>query len=476
MLGAMALTFAACEDGPSVVPPQSNPQGPVLEAGNIAVVAAGPMTSGKVDLANYETSNLEIAQVQSVDTLLENEVIRFGFEYSSKEDFSNAIEIPVVMNGNSGSVAGDDLMTAHIALFGKSPSEKTVYYRIPVYVTRNNVEYRWGGTDFYAIQGSYIETIPVTTIIEDAYYFLGNATTWDLAAASAFKFDHSSANVYDDPVFTYTVTVEEPDCYWKIAPQSAIDSNSWDTVIGVAVDGSTDLEGLLVDEDPGAGRLVEPGTYVVTINLMEMTYSMKLFTQPMFLACRGGANGWGWEEAGRVPLCEGKDWQYNGAVLAAGEFKYCADPDWADNWGFGEVTSIEDGTGIETYTLVPGGANIPVAQDGLQWIRVDLNSLTAQTIHISSVGVVGGFSTANWAIDNYFEMTPNEDSSIWTWTGDLEGAEWKIAFNHSWSYNYGGDIANPVFDAGNISGYNGKHTVTLDCTGQYPKIEVVKAD
>lgn len=469
----MALTFAACEDGPSVVPPQSNPQGPVLETGNIATVAAGPMATGKVDLANYETKTLEAAKVQSVvDTLISADAVSFGFEYSSKADFSNAIEIPVTMNGTSAYVNGDELMTAHVALFGKSPSAKTVYYRMPVYLTRDNVEYRWGGSEYYGVQGSYEETIPVTVVIEDAYYFLGNATTWDLGAASEFKFDHSAADVYDDPVFTYTVTVAEPNSYWKIAPQSAIDTGSWDTVIGVAVDGSTDFEGLLVDQDPQAGKFEEPGTYTITINMMEMTYSIKMFTQPMFLACRGGANGWDWEKASRVPFYEEKTWEYSGAILANGEFKYCATEDWSENWGFGEMLSIDEATGLESYTLAEGAGNIAVAANGLQWVNVRLSDLQAETVHISSAGIVGGFSTASWSIDGYFEMTPNEDESIWTWTGDLEGAEWKIAFNHSWSYNYGGNIANPVFDGSNFSGYSGVCKVTLDCTGQYPVITV----
>ncbi len=69
-------------------------------------------------------------------------------------------------------------------------------------------------------------------------------------------------------------------------------------------------------------------------------------------------------------------------------------------------------------------------------------------------------------------MTPNEDYSIWTWTGDLEGAEWKIALNNSWDYNYGGSVDAPTFDGSNISGYDGTHTVTFDCTGHYPIIKV----
>ncbi len=459
LMGAMALGFVACEDGPSEVPVQSNPQGPVFESGNVVAVQAGPITSGSLDLANYETSSLEIATVQSIDSIVGEVTPKFGFEYAKTADFSDAIDIPVTMNGNTGYVSGDDLMTAHIALFGKSPSAQTVYYRIPFYIEKDGVDYRWGAQDYYVANGTYQETIPVTTVIEDAYYLLGDATTWDLTQATAFKFDHSSSNVYDDPVFTYKVAIPSDNCYWKIAPQSAIDDNSWDTVIGVAVDGSTALEGLLVDENPQAGKFPEAGTYEITINMLDMTYSMKLFTQPMELYCPGNGNGWGFgDNCSRVPFLSEDGWQYQGAIYAKDEFKFTADANWDTNWG----------TGDEAGKLYSDGGNIAVA-DGLQWVKVDLTNNQYECIHITSAGVIGGLN--GWDIAGYYEMTPNDEGNVWTWTGDLTG-EWKIAFNNSWDYNYGGNVASPEFNGGNISGYEGTYTVTLDCSGIYPVIKV----
>lgn len=462
-MGALAFTFAACEDGPSEVPVQSNPQGPVLEAGSVVTVAAGPITTGSLNITDA-TGQVEIATVQSVDSVLSDATVSFGFDYASKSDFSDAIEIPVTMDGTTAYVNSDDLETAHIALFGKSPKAQTVYYRIPVYVEQNGVDYRWGGIDYYCAEGSYSETIPVTLVIEDAYYLLGGATTWTLSEATAYKFDHSDANVYDDPVFTYTVDVPDDQCYWKIAPQSAIDNDSWDNVIGVATDGDTSLEGILVDENANAGRFPEAGTYKITINMEEMTYSMKLYTAPMYLCTPGGYNGWNQTASSWVPLRE-SDGTYQGAIMASSEFKLTDGNTWDDDktWGLG------DGEGSLSQ---PGTGNIPVPEDGLQWINANLDNLTYVLTHITSVGIVGGFSDANWTIDSYYEMTPNADYSVWTWTGDLEGTEWKIAFNNSWSYNYGGSVDNPTFDGSNISGYSGTHTVTFDCSGNYPVIKV----
>lgn len=459
LMGAMALGFVACEDGPSEVPVQTNPQGPVFETGNVAAAQAGPLTSGNLDLANYEASNIEIAKVQSISEEVGEVSVSFGFEYASSEDFNDAIEIPVVMNGTTGSISGDALLTAHIAKFGKSPAPKTVYYRIPMYVTKDNVEYRWGGSNYYVANSSYQETIPVTTIIEDAYYIIGGMNNWNFAEAANFKFEHSNASVYDDPIFTIQFVVDAPDCYWKIVPQSALDTENWDALLGVAVDGDDASSGLLVDENVNAGKFPEAGTYKMTINMMDMTYSWQLFTNPMELYCPGGANGWGFgDNCSRVPFLSEEGWQYQGAIYADGEFKFTAAPNWDLNWG----------TGDEAGKLYEGGGNI-TAEKGLQWAKVELVNYTYELVHLSSAGIVGGLN--GWDINGYYEMTPNEEGNIWTWTGELTG-EWKIAFNHSWDYNYGGNIANPEFGGSNIDGYEGTYTVTFDCSGALPVIQV----
>ncbi len=184
MMGALALTFAACEDGPSKVPVQTNPQGPVLEAGSVEAIAAGPLTTGTLDITDEMTSVL-IATVESVDTVLSDATVSFGFDYASKSDFSDAISLDVTMEGNNGYVEAADLQAAHIALFGKSTDAKIVYYRIPLYVELNGVNYRWGGVDYYCAEGTYSETLPASAVTEPQYLCTpGGYNGWSQTASS----------------------------------------------------------------------------------------------------------------------------------------------------------------------------------------------------------------------------------------------------------------------------------------------------
>lgn len=65
-----------------------------------------------------------------------------------------------------------------------------------------------------------------------------------------------------------------------------------------------------------------------------------------------------------------------------------------------------------------------------------------------------------------------------TWTADVTfaaGDEFKFRFNGDWGYNFGGDLSNLTFDAGNIKvDEAGTYTVTLNLLGNYPNATMVK--
>ena len=122
--------------------------------------------------------------------------------------------------------------TAHLSLFGKSPKVKKVYYRVPVYVTVNGSDYRLQSQDYYAAEGTIDETcMDAGFVIYDNYYLLGSNATWNLTQADVdpFKFNHSDADVYDDPVFTigFKVTQEELDAKAEPAVTKTSKVSSW---------------------------------------------------------------------------------------------------------------------------------------------------------------------------------------------------------------------------------------------------------
>lgn len=178
-----------------------------------------------------------------------------------------------------------------------------------------------------------------------------------------------------------------------------------------------------------------------------------------YLCTPGGANGWNQGASSWLKYSEGKE--YNcGAVRANDGLKFTDGDTWADDKTWGDDGSA---SGI----LAQPGNNVPVPAPGLYWAVVNIGEGTYSLNPITSVGVVGGLN--DWNEKDPRELTPNDDQSVWSADVDLTG-DWKIVINHSWESNYGGSVEAPVFDAGNINGYEGTYHVTVDFSGNYPVI------
>lgn len=457
MLGAMALTFAACEDGPSVIPVESTPQAPVFTDGQYTFSQAGPLSSigaGVLDLADYETNDLEIATINSYDESVGG-TPTFKFEYSSTASFAKntddvtyTLELPVTVSDNKAYVSGEDLIDAHRTIFGKNPEPKTVYYRITPIVEKDGVDYQWGGSDVLVANDSYLESIPAVRPIDSAYYFLSDATGWDLAAPS--KFTHSDADVYDDPIFTIKFKSANNNCYWKIAPQATVDLNDWNaTFYGTEVDGNTDLTGILFEGSDGvvqAGCLAESATYTLTINMETLEYTFEQSSAGAGIYVRGGMNGWG---------CD-KDWEFvvgsaagtyvlNGVEIEAGvEFKF-ADENWgAINLG-GDGTKPVFGT---PYALVNAGDNISLASDFRGNITITETDGAYSVVFTevrpgqpSGIYVRGGMN--DWGTSSAWELLNGDEFNTW-YINDVtidQGVEFKLADANWGAVNLGCETA-----------------------------------
>lgn len=453
-MGAMALAFAACdESAPSVPPIQSNPQGPVLVDADVNGAPAGILTAGQVvNLQDHEDgTSLEVFS-QTTDSLPAGWLPTYKLELGNDKDFVKSVVLDVTMEGKTGYVDVAELNEAHVALFGKKPEVKTVYYRVEAFASNGGTDYRIGGWDTYFGEGSFQEICrDMGIVIEDSYYLVSGLCDWTPANAKDFKFWHSKADVYDDPVFS--ITVEVPgDFYWKVLPPKAVEDGDYVGAIGVKVDGDEASSGNLVDTDPGAGKIAAPGWYTININLDEMTYWVDSYPARPYLCTPGSSNGWTQGDSQWIGL---KNGAYAGAILVDGEFKFSIN-NWDQNWGKGN-----DGI------LVPDGVNISAAS-GLYWATANVTDLTYTLTPVTSVGVVGGLN--GWSDSSPIELTPNADQSVWSGDVNLTG-EWKIILNHSWGSNYGaGRLACPVFDAGNFSGYEGNYHMAVDFSGNFPMI------
>lgn len=455
MLGALAFTVTSCEDGPSEVPVQSNPQGPILEVGGVA--ADQNPESNVVDLKALADAGKSIALANvTVNDIPEGYNLVMKAEISKTEDFASYASIPTTVSENVVWTTPTDLENAYVSSISKSPAAKDIYVRFAPYAVNDSYELRIGGMDHYI--GPFVMNVtpfPSDLVLEQDYYLLGTINNWSVA--DAVKFTHSDASPYDDPVYTIVVdiTQEQADAgwWWKVVPQSTKDAGDWVTApyaqFGPAENGDDAMEGILmgshIDEEtgelvePGAGTVYEYGTFMITLDMVEGTYSIQLAVPALYV--QGDAAGWNWDSPLVATLTSNDYTNYYGfAKCSTGGYKFTSEKDWsaAFNLGMGDALTPADGWSIAGKLVNGGNDNIFPSETGLYWHHVNLPGTEFESMYITTIGVIGTATPGGW--DASTALTPSEDGLVWE--GDIEfgDGEWKIRANDAWILSLGGDM------------------------------------
>lgn len=431
-----------------------------MSANGVTVDFGSAIAGNDLDLNKFVTKSGEtvkygqipVIELVSAEDLPEGANVSFEMQLASKADYSDAVTIPVE-NGAVSAQTWDETFRSQL---GRSPKAKDQYVRFASYISYNGQLSRVGTTDtWFAAKKLSVTPVPMDFVIEQNYYMIGTINGW--ALDNAFPFSHTDADVYDDPNFTITVEITEEQAaagwWWKIAPASAVESGSWDNVVGTVVNGDEALEGSLkqgaAGDEAQAGCIKEAGTFMVTINMEDMTYSFKKME---YLYTPGNSNGWS-QEASQVLTYNPDKKMYMGFARLNGEFKFCNQPNWnGTNYGAGEGGAL---------STDPGAGNLNAAVDGLYWCTVDVDNLTYTATLITSFGAIGDMNS--WGAQE--PLTASED--FLTWTGDVTfgaaGIGWKFRANDDWGINLGGEPSNLVFDGGNLTAPGaGTYTVKVD--------------
>lgn len=464
-LPVIALAIVSCSDndGPWGTP-QENEQLPIFTLGDLHADAA-PETQGTIDLKYYNDENalVPVLNITKLENFPAGYELDFVMQMSRDQSTVGGIDIPtktVAVDGGGVwvGVSPDDWQDAYTSFISKGPKAKEVALRFAPFAVKGSERVRLGLPEQYMNPMTVtVKPFPSEFVIEDSYYLLGTINGWDVA--TAVKFEHSDADVYDDPVFTLNITANG-DWWWKIVPQSTYETGNWvdaaNASFGVAENGSDALSGILAPRtataDCGAGCLKVSGPYKLTINMEELTYE---FTQAIErLYTPGSANGWNF--AGAQTLVTNDYANYKGfALLGADGFKFTSMAGWDGvNFGMGAAAGELSTDG--------GAGNITVPADGLYWCNVNIAELKYSTDVINTIGAIGDFN--GWG--SSVALTPDGgDKLVWTGTvdfGDGNGG-FKLRCNDDWAISLGGDINNLGWDnAPNISAPGaGKYTVTL---------------
>ena len=293
--------------------------------------------------------------------------------------------------------------------------------------------------------------------IADAYYLIGGPGDWNATSAMTMQFSHSSKDVIEDPVFTYTFESTGSEMWFAFGDKDAIDGVAggvWNKLYGTKGD-SKDLKGSFDRRYnlDGDHSFCVDGTakfYRFTINMAEMTYEITPLNFQQYIYEAGVNNGWGGTEQ---PLyCADGNGTYTGFFYAKedswtdgkGAFKFRGAADNWDNGNYGTGTLNADGL---TGTLVDDGnsGNI-MPQPGFYRADVNLADMTYTLTPINSVYVVGSAVNNDW--DNGVQMTYNHEKLCWECDANFtEAGVIKFKGNGTWDTadgNWGGTADNII--------------------------------
>ena len=251
-------------------------------------------------------------------------------------------------------------------------------------------------------------------------------------------------NMTDEGNGVYTINVELTDGLVKFRANDNWDLNWGGTEFpnGTAVVGGDDIS-------------VVAGTYNVTLDINNLTYSFVVDAGITSVGLVGSATPGGWDND--TPLTDNGDGTWSAIVgLGEGVAKFRANGNWDVNWGgtdFPSGTGTQDGSDI---TVTPG------------IYIITLNATTGEySFAPASIGLIGSATPTGWDSDT--DMTPTETVGEVSLTVTLTGGEdaaAKFRVNDDWAYNWGGTefpSGTATFEGSDIPvSTAGEYTVTFN--------------
>ncbi len=233
-------------------------------------------------------------------------------------------------------------------------------------------------------------------------------------------------------------------------------NNDWS--VNVGDDG---LDGTL--EPNGANIPVTEGTYKITFDTVNMTYTIEAYSWGIV----GDAtpNGWSGPDLQFTFNPYNNDWKA-AVTLTTGQIKFRLNNDWTVNYG-------DDGA---DGTLEAGGANIDIIA-GHYIITFDPENMTYSIDAADLWGVVGDATPNSWSgPDAKFLPDFGLNPGKWYLNGiTLTNGEIKIRQNDDWTVNYGDDGNDGTLEpnGANIPVTAGTYNIELDFSVSPPTIRIL---
>ena len=425
--------------------PQTNPQEDAITIPGFTATGAQAINFANVETDSVSTFTLSEAALPAGFTL-ENarlELTPQGVENATKTTVNTSIE-------GKGAVA--DLSAAVVSVYGKRPSARTFDAQVYVNAVKDG--------QAVLIDAGKINLVmtPKAPFIDTNYYLVGDMYgngKWTLD--DCVKFNHSDADVYEDPEFTIMVTTTADKQYWKIIPQGNIDAgNPWKIqndpkgVLGVTKNGDDAMSGTLVTsvtkddgttDAPNAAMIAKAGIYQITINMMDYTYSIKQISPEYYLV--GKLQGWSDKLENKTCLMYAKTpmvQSYTTQWKDDANLKIWLGSDFGV-WDNAYGTAKNDDNSVEGK--IGGSGSIVCPEPGAFYtFKVDFSTMTYKWTKLENqtpkayehVGLIGVGD--DWDNDvDMKEVTPHN----WFIETTIPEGNFKIRANHEWddSANWG---------------------------------------
>lgn len=376
-----SITLASCNgDYDDWAQPQHNPE---EEAITIPGFTATPVVQA-IDFANVTTDSVSTFTLSEAALpegfTLENarlEIMPQGEDNAIKKTVNSSIE---------GKSAVADLSEVIVSYYGKRPKAHSFVTHVYLNAMKNGDAVLIDAGEFN------LAMTPKAPFIDSGYYMVGLMTDWKLD--TNLKFTHSNVDVYEDPVFTLVFTTKDADQYWKIIPQGNVDTgNIWAVennpkgVVGVEKDGDDAMSGTLLTttskgETAKAGKIAKPGTYKMTINMMDYTYSIEQIADYYLV---GALQSWSDKDMSCLMTAES-------AMVLSFTTKWTGDANlkiWKDsNFGnFDNAFGCASGDGVSTAEgklKVNGGAIVCPEKNAYYTFTADFSTMTYKWTKLAS--------------------------------------------------------------------------------------------
>ena len=458
-----SVTLASCNgDYDDWAQPQHNPQEEAITIPGFTATGVQAIDFANVTTDSVSTFTLSEAALPEGFTLdnARLEITPQGEENGIKKIVNTSLD-------GKGAVA--DLTAVIESYYGKRPISHPFDVHVYLNAVKNN--------DAVLIDAGKFNLVmtPKAPFIDSNYYMVGLMTNWKLSPD--FKFIHSDADVYEDPVFTLVFTTKEDDQYWKIIPQGNVDTgNIWAVendpkgVVGVETDGDDAMSGTLLTttskgDKAQAGKIAKAGTYKMTINMMKYTYDIEPIADYYLV---GALQSWSDKNMSCLMTSES-------AMVLSYTTKWTGDANlkiWKDGdfskWdnAFG---SASDGASVAEGKLkVNGGAIVCPEKNAYYTFTADFSKMTykwtklanqnpTEFEYVALIGVGG-----KWNDGDDIDLTQVAPHNWYKANVEIPDGGFKIRADHKWR-----DDGNWGFDAGQNYESKGK-LITSGGSGSIP--------